>query len=197
MTIKLPLPTSASASASIRSLLPTSAASAGSSPSSSAGCTLVYASHARWPLPRDNAALAPSRPVRISVVDSSFNPPHAAHCALAQHGQHDAHLLALTIANSDKGNIDEEAVTSRLEMMRAIARDLERRAGQPDGNTSRANIAVAVLTAPTFTQKSEVLRRDLDDLAQTQSGDRSTSTRLTFAVGAFFPCPHTSARLRA
>jgi hypothetical protein len=37
----------------------------------------------------------PKAPLQISVVDSSFNPPHAAHLALALHGQHDAHLFEI------------------------------------------------------------------------------------------------------
>ncbi|GAA5990693.1 hypothetical protein JCM10908_003193 [Rhodotorula pacifica] len=177
MPIKLPIPTSSGAN--VRSLLPTSSSSSGS------GCTLIYASHARWPLPLSSQAdeLSKHKPLQISVVDSSFNPPHAAHLALAQHGQHDAHLLALTIANPDKGSIDEEVVTIRLEMMRAVARDLERRAKEPDGHGSWGNVAVAVLTAPTFSQKSEILRRDLDELVREQTGVAEASVRLTFGVG--------------
>lgn len=175
MPVKLPLPTLSSAN--IRSLLPTSA---------SGGCTLVYASHARWPLPRqpESRTGKANIPLRISVVDSSFNPPHAAHLALAQHGHHDAVLLALTIANPDKGSIDPDAVASRLEMMRATARELERRATQePNGRPEWANVAVAVLQAPTFTEKSEMLRRDLDALVQTQADDTEVTVRLTFGVG--------------
>ena len=173
MPVKLPLPTSSPAN--IRSLLPTS--------STSGGCTLVYASHARWPLPRQSTSESPKALLQISVVDSSFNPPHAAHLALAQHGRHDAHLLALTIANPDKGSIDEDAVTTRLEMMRAVAKDLERRAAAPDGRPEWGNVAVAVLQAPTFVQKSEMLRKDLDALAQAQAENESVSVRLTFGVG--------------
>ncbi|KWU44686.1 Nucleotidylyl transferase [Rhodotorula sp. JG-1b] len=173
MPVKLPLPTSSPAN--IRSLLPTS--------STSGGCTLVYASHARWPLPRQSTSESPKALLQISVVDSSFNPPHAAHLALAQHGRHDAHLLALTIANPDKGSIDEDAVTTRLEMMRAVAKDLERRAAAPDGKPEWGNVAVAVLQAPTFVQKSEMLRKDLDALAQAQAENESVSVRLTFGVG--------------
>ncbi|KAG0665372.1 hypothetical protein C6P46_006819 [Rhodotorula mucilaginosa] len=165
MPVKLPLPTSSAAN--IRSLLPTS--------STSGGCTLVYASHARWPLPRQLPGELPKAPLQISVVDSSFNPPHAAHLALALHGQHDAHLLALTIANPDKGSIDEDVVATRLEMMRAVARDLERRATAPDGRPEWGNVAVAVLQAPTFVQKSEMLRKDLDALAQAQAEDESVT----------------------
>ena len=173
MPVKLPLPTSSAAN--IRSLLPTS--------STSGGCTLVYASHARWPLPRQSPGELPKAPLQISVVDSSFNPPHAAHLALALHGQHDAHLLALTIANPDKGSIDEDAVTTRLEMMRAVAKDLERRAAAPDGRPEWGNVAVAVLQAPTFVQKSEMLRKDLDALAQAEAENESVTVRLTFGVG--------------
>lgn len=173
MPVKLPLPTSPAAN--IRSLLPTS--------STSGGCTLVYASHARWPLPKQSTSEPLKAPLQTSVVDSSFNPPHAAHLALAQHGQHDAHLLALTIANPDKGSIDQDAVTTRLEMMRAVARDLERRATAPDGRPEWGNVAVAVLRAPTFVEKSEMLRKDLDALAQAQAEIETVTVRLTFGVG--------------
>ncbi|GAA5998097.1 nicotinamide-nucleotide adenylyltransferase [Rhodotorula paludigena] len=173
MAPRLPLPTSSAVP--VLSLLPTS----------HTPFKLVYASHGRWPLLPDaeqSSARSPT-PLRISVLDSSFNPPHLAHLSLAQHGDYDAHLLALTIGNPDKGRLEQSAVAVRVEMMRALALDLQRRAGEPGGKKGWANVAVAVMEAPTFTSKSRILREELDALAREQTGRDDASVRLTFPVG--------------
>ncbi|GJN88026.1 hypothetical protein Rhopal_000982-T1 [Rhodotorula paludigena] len=173
MSPRLPLPTSSAVP--VLSLLPTS----------HTPFKLVYASHGRWPLSPDAAQSSVRSPVplRISVLDSSFNPPHLAHLSLAQHGEYDAHLLALTIGNPDKGRLEQSAVAVRVEMMRALALDLQRRAGEPGGKKGWANVAVAVMEAPTFTSKSRILREELDALAREQTERDDASVRLTFPVG--------------
>lgn len=135
---------------------------------------LVYTSHPNWPLPRSPAPPstsssslhpdpasasgspapegnigAPSPPIlRLTVLDSSFNPPHAAHLALAtaptrttasDHGSSssssssllvphsDATLLLLGTSNVDKGSIQQHELEVRSEMMREMAIELERR----------------------------------------------------------------------
>ncbi|KPV76880.1 uncharacterized protein RHOBADRAFT_51865 [Rhodotorula graminis WP1] len=149
--------------------------------------TLVYASHGRWPLspdaPPPAATTASPRRLRVCVLESSWNPPHLAHIALAQHcPDADAHLLALTIGHPDKGRIDERVAAVRVEMMRAAALDLVRRAAD-SGDKALANVAVAVTEAPTFTDKSRLLRGELDALVQAQSGHSEDEVRLTFPVG--------------
>ncbi|GAA5844844.1 hypothetical protein JCM9279_000015 [Rhodotorula babjevae] len=149
--------------------------------------TLVYASHGRWPLPPDAAPSPPAatpRRLRVCVLESSWNPPHLAHIALAQHcPDADAHLLALTIGHPDKGRIDERVAAVRVEMMRAAALDLVRRAASEGGNEALGNVAVAVTEAPTFTEKSRLLRGELDALVQAHTGRGDDEVRLTFPVG--------------
>lgn len=171
-----------------RPRLPTSPSTPISSllPTSPSPYTLVWASHARWPLPPDAGETqhgSAARPLRISVLDSSFNPPTAAHQALASHGSDgfDAHLLALSVGNPDKGTIEQEVTAVRLEMMRQLGMDLQRQSG---GKGGLSNIAVVLLQAPTFVRKSEILREELDRLVQAQAGSDDASVRLTFFVGS-------------
>ncbi|GAA6047705.1 hypothetical protein JCM3770_001732 [Rhodotorula araucariae] len=151
--------------------------------------TLIYASHARWPLPPDTSGPPDKhRRLRVCVLESSWNPPTLSHVSLAEHcANADAHLLALTIGNPDKGRIDARAAALRVEMMREVARALERRArtdgGGGVGAGAWANVAVAVTEAPTFTEKSSILRGELDALVRAQSGSADAEVRLTFPVG--------------
>ncbi|BGP22249.1 hypothetical protein JCM10295v2_001128 [Rhodotorula toruloides] len=170
-----------------RPRLPTSSSTPVTSllPTSPSPYTLIWASHARWPLPPDAEELRNSpltRPLRISVLDSSFNPPTAAHLALAQYGANgfDAHLLALSVGNSDKGTIEQDVTALRLEMMRQLGLDLLRRSG---GEGGLSNVAVVLLQAPTFVRKAEILREELDRLARAQAEMAEASVRLTFLVG--------------
>ncbi|BGP19034.1 hypothetical protein JCM10213_009256 [Rhodosporidiobolus nylandii] len=161
------LPLQTSATAPIASLLPTT-------PSR---CQLVYASHGRWPLPPDAASDPISRTLRISVLDSSWNPPHAAHLSLARHGQTtcEALLLAFTVSHPDKGNFDKDVAALRLEMVRAVALDLQEKG---------ANVAVALLDAATFVQKSRVLQGSMAELVKEHVGEKNArKTELAFEVG--------------
>ncbi|GAA5973253.1 hypothetical protein JCM11641_003036 [Rhodosporidiobolus odoratus] len=161
---RLPLPTSSTASLS--TLIPRS---------SSSTCTIVYASHARWPLPPTSTQPV-SRPLRVAVLDSSFNPPHLAHLALATLGQHDALLLAFTVGNSDKGSVQSDVTRLRLEMVRAMAVEMQRGRGE--------NVAVALMDAPTFVRKSRILKEELGALVEEQSGrEAAPAVQLDFAVG--------------
>ncbi|KAF8896471.1 hypothetical protein BD779DRAFT_1726717 [Infundibulicybe gibba] len=78
---------------------------------------LVAMSHALWPLSRGIAKMPPADvPLRILVLDSSFNPPTRAHLALINSprptdrspdptisdGDYDAKLLLLSVRNADK-----------------------------------------------------------------------------------------------
>ncbi|GAA5828985.1 hypothetical protein JCM11251_004088 [Rhodosporidiobolus azoricus] len=165
MMPRLPLPTSPTAS--IASLL---------SPSSTR-TSIVYASHSAWPLSPNTG----KPPKRIRVADSSWNPPHAAHLELARHGPRDATLLAFTISNPDKGSVQDDVTALRLEMVRAVALDLQRRAGQ--GEEGLANVAVAVLEAPTFTDKSRILKEEMQELIREQGASGGEELQLSFGVG--------------
>ncbi|KAG0201278.1 hypothetical protein BGX33_010423 [Mortierella sp. NVP41] len=77
-----------------------------------------------WPFTVDRPA-STTRPTRIAVLDSSFNPPTKAHYQLLKAAARvgcDAVLLLLATNNVDKGQTGASAV-ERLEMMEAVAMD--------------------------------------------------------------------------
>ncbi|KAF8945215.1 hypothetical protein BGZ47_003084 [Haplosporangium gracile] len=77
-----------------------------------------------WPFTIDRPA-STTRPIRIAVLDSSFNPPTKAHYQLLKAAARigcDAVLLLLATNNVDKGQTGAGAV-ERLEMMEAVAMD--------------------------------------------------------------------------
>lgn len=77
-----------------------------------------------WPFTADRPA-STTRPTRIAVLDSSFNPPTRAHYHLLRAAAKlgcDAVLLLLATNNVDKGQTGAGAV-ERLEMMEALALD--------------------------------------------------------------------------
>ena len=77
-----------------------------------------------WPFTIDRPA-STTRPTRIAVLDSSFNPPTKAHYQLLKAAARvgcDAVLLLLATNNVDKGQTGAGAV-ERLEMMEAVAMD--------------------------------------------------------------------------
>ncbi|KAF8938681.1 hypothetical protein EDD21DRAFT_386969 [Dissophora ornata] len=77
-----------------------------------------------WPFTVDRPA-STTRPTRIAVLDSSFNPPTKAHYHLLKAASRtgcDAVLLLLATNNVDKGQTGASAI-ERLEMMEAMAMD--------------------------------------------------------------------------
>ncbi|KAF9186256.1 hypothetical protein BGZ51_002107 [Haplosporangium sp. Z 767] len=77
-----------------------------------------------WPFTVDRPA-STTRPTRIAVLDSSFNPPTKAHYHLLKAAAKvgcDAVLLLLATNNVDKGQTGAGAI-ERLEMMEAMAMD--------------------------------------------------------------------------
>ncbi|KAG9124626.1 hypothetical protein FRC07_010874 [Ceratobasidium sp. 392] len=134
---------------------------------------LVYTTRPSWP------QHIPSNPTpsstRISVLDSSFNPPTLAHLALASSSPEDARLLLLSISNADKAPKPGDATpVQRLEMMVALAEEL---AGQGP------SVAVAALNEPRFVGKSTLLLEQLSKRSA-QLGDAETSTiELAFQMG--------------
>jgi nicotinamide-nucleotide adenylyltransferase len=138
----------------------------------------AWASHGQWPLPAANRKHPKGAPLRVSVLDSSFNPPTLAHLALAnvrptptqgvvgpsaegvlaegkpkKNDDFDAHLLLLSVRNADKSLKPSDAtLVQRIEMMVALARSVHANEEGP------ANIAVAIIDEPTFVGKSRILR---------------------------------------
>ena len=125
------------------------------------------------------------KPLKISVLDSSFNPPTLAHFALAnsylpistqgqegtQNSAYDARLLLLSVRNVDKALKPGDATyEQRLEMMMLLAEELEAVAANiTNTNTNNfgndtsglRNVAVGIIDEPTFVKKSSTLRSAL------------------------------------
>ncbi|KAG1852999.1 Nucleotidylyl transferase [Suillus tomentosus] len=143
---------------------------------------LVYTSHERWPFPR-----LPTHPqrrldtIRISILDSSFNPPTCAHLALANSRpprytvksgftgsplasaaelHYDAKLLLLSVRNADKALKSGDATyEQRLEMMYLLSKDMS--ASVSKSEFAHANVAIAIVDEPTFVGKAVLLRQFL------------------------------------
>ncbi|KNE58901.1 hypothetical protein AMAG_04438 [Allomyces macrogynus ATCC 38327] len=86
----------------------------------------------------DQADRAPRKPVRVTILDSSHNPPNAAHMALLRTALQptlarrtgdnyqdavDAVLILLAVQNADKGRLADLDLAHRLAMMREVAID--------------------------------------------------------------------------
>lgn len=114
---------------------------------------LIHVPHDRWPLPRPS--LDTRKQLRISILDSSFNPPTLAHLALASVPssvcatptdvtgapqdipEYDARLLLLSVRNADKALKPNDATyAQRLEMMMLLAEDV---------SSSQAQLALAAV----------------------------------------------------
>ena len=111
---------------------------------------LVYTPHDHWPLPPNHHH--PNHTLRISVLDSSFNPPTLAHLALATAPSapaSDARLLLLSTTNADKTpKLGDASPLQRLHMMYLFAQDID---------PFTHNVAIAIIDEPTFVGKSTAL----------------------------------------
>ncbi|KAI0264368.1 hypothetical protein BC834DRAFT_882710 [Gloeopeniophorella convolvens] len=116
---------------------------------------LVHKPYHGWPYPRcpNSAVGSPTAtgltPLRIAVLDSSFNPPTLAHRALAllpaAAGPTEARLLLLSVRNADKAPRPGDATPAqRVAMMVRLARNID--------------AGVALVDAPAFVHKAERLR---------------------------------------
>ncbi|KLO07627.1 Nucleotidylyl transferase [Schizopora paradoxa] len=148
---------------------------------------IIYRSHELWPLPPPPKCAAPNArrlPLRISVLDSSFNPPTLAHLALIRSlppresnvEDYDARLLLLSVRNADKAlKPGDASYEQRLEMMVRLAHELQSTgsgsASDPNPPNA-ANVAVAIIDEPTFIRKSSVLRSFLLEHHHTLLRDR-------------------------
>ena len=142
--------------------------------------------------------------LRISVLDSSFNPPTLAHLALARskppestaQTDYDARLLLLSVRNADKAppKAGEPTYEQRLEMMTLLAKELKEVPIESSSSQTTQNVAVAIIDEPTFVRKSAVLRQYLRSLVarleaphDSESNDEQLPTRreikLLFIMG--------------
>jgi len=157
---------------------------------------LIYTPHSRWPLPHSQTTQQhPNRSLRISILDSSFNPPTLAHLALANSPRpsyrddneqnsetrdtgtcgYDAKLFLLSVKNADKSlKAGDATYQQRLEMMFLLSKDV---IASLHGSAG-ANVAIAIIDKPTFVGKSSVL---LDFLQRRLT--TPLPLELTFLVG--------------
>lgn len=156
---------------------------------------LIWAAHPHWPLPSSSPP-ARQQTVRISVLDSSFNPPTLAHLALANSKRpryrnepdgtdYDAKLLLLSVRNADKTlKPGDASYLQRLEMMALLGQDV-RTSGEG------RNVAIAIIDEPTFAGKSRVLQEYLRTRIQQLAAPTevstlspaTVSTQLSFIIG--------------
>lgn len=134
---------------------------------------LLFSPSKTWPLPPAKSAPSPSN-LRISVLDSSFNPPTHAHVALAKtrlpnardDEAYDAKLLLLSVRNPDKAIKPGDATfVQRLEMMTLLAQEL----GE--------NTAVAIIDEPLFFGKGKSLSSFLQNRLAELEADGALSSK--------------------
>ncbi|KAJ8490036.1 hypothetical protein ONZ45_g13345 [Pleurotus djamor] len=151
---------------------------------------LVYAPHDSWPSTRATSSSNRSNgnhgerhsSVKISILDSSFNPPTLAHLALANsprpsyqreilsatsdgfgglQTEYDAKLLLLSVRNADKALKRGDATfVQRLEMMSLLTEDVICRSsplfGAPGTEINGGGSAVAALAEPPMCNNTAV-----------------------------------------
>ncbi|KAF9485146.1 hypothetical protein BDN70DRAFT_871521 [Pholiota conissans] len=168
---------------------------------------LVYTPHARWPLPPAKLAQTQTpKPLRISVLDASFNPPTLAHLGLANslpftstrnaEKDYDAKLLLLSVKNADKMLKPGDArYEQRLEMMYRLTQSMRPLASNglssisspsdPLSPQEAANVAIAIIDEPTFAGKSQVLLKSLKAqlVVMPPPSVSAQDVELTFLVG--------------
>ena len=131
--------------------------------SSSAPFTLLYAPPS-WPhSDSENSSSLP----HIAVLDSSFNPPHLAHEAIASSSfpthppstptvpdttnPYTTRLLLFSLRNVDKTlKATDASLLQRFEMMTFLAERVERNTGQ--------GVGIGLLNEPTFAGKAEIVQ---------------------------------------
>lgn len=131
---------------------------------SSAPFTLLYAPSS-WPYPSDKKS-SETIP-HIAVLDSSFNPPHLAHEAIASSSfptfppttpqtpdltnPYTSRLLLFSLRNVDKTlKATDASLLQRFEMMTFLAERVERITGQ--------GVGIGLLNEPTFAGKAEMVQ---------------------------------------
>lgn len=137
---------------------------------------VVYSSSRSQLVLRDTA--------RVCILDSSFNPPHLAHYALAREALkyklHEEHLskrqllllLLLLVKNADKLDPQPASFEHRLAMMYLMARYLH--------ENLDVDVSIGVTSHAKFVDKLTLI---LNWLKQNASEDGPKQTKLTFLVG--------------
>ena len=145
---------------------------------------------------RELSGTSRSHPHRISVLDSSFNPPTLAHLSLAlvppaAHSKEDisppnhiAHLLLLSVRNADKKlKPGDASFAQRLQMIILLAKEMEARLSSATSGVSNmmrpSAAAVAAIDEPTFVGKSKKLL----EYFRGKYPNNVTVPRLTFVLG--------------
>jgi nicotinamide-nucleotide adenylyltransferase len=171
---------------------------------------LIYTAHEHWPY-RSGHTVHTRPTLRISVLDSSFNPPTLAHLALANSPPplspqrssatftsaepYDARILLLSVHNVDKALKPGDATfVQRLEMMHLLSYDIRSiDTAESSGEASQMsdNVAVAIIDEPTFVGKSTVLLRFLQTRMATviESSNSSTGNSISNKRDASYPFP--------
>lgn len=147
---------------------------------------LIYSSTPTWPFPESKSSSS-SHQIDIGVLDSSFNPPHRAHHALATSSkpsfadegataikgkeQYDAILLLFSVRNADKGlgTNKDASPAQRIEMMQLMAQELE--------SSNSMNVAVGIVEEPLMITKSTLIHNFI------QQQQNTPSVRLHWLVG--------------
>ncbi|KAI6125032.1 Nucleotidylyl transferase [Pisolithus croceorrhizus] len=133
--------------------------------------------------------------LRVSVLDSSFNPPTLAHLALAksrppylQKAQQTTELLLLSVRNAEKSLMPGDATyVQRLEMMYLLS--LDGRHGLLISADINDNVAIAIIDQPIFVGKSTILHSFLRSRLASLHLSLSAGTeaihrpKLTFLMG--------------
>lgn len=172
---------------------------------------LVYTAHEHWPF-RPGQPIHTCPTLRISVLDSSFNPPTLAHLALvnssppssspqcfaatsASAESYDARILLLSVRNADKVLTSGDATfVQRLEMMRLLSHDVRSTDTAESGSESSqisGNVAIGIIDEPTFVGKSTVLLRFLRTrlAAVVESSHSPSSISVGRDASYLFPSP--------
>jgi nicotinamide-nucleotide adenylyltransferase len=138
---------------------------------------ISYASNPNWPFAKE-AGGTPPNPLKIAILDSSFNPPSRAHYALATFhpDRFDGHLLLLSSKNVDKTpQPGDSSFEDRTAMMEVMAKHMQ--SSEPD---KFSNIAVGSLAAATFAEKAPIIQEYLHASVTHREGQQYT---LIFFIG--------------
>ena len=169
---------------------------------------LVYAAHEHWPY-RPGQTVHTRPTLRISVLDSSFNPPTLAHLALANSPPpsspqrspatfaspepYDARILLLSVRNVDKVLKPGDAtLVQRLEMMRLLSHDIrsvDTAESSSESLRMSDNVAVGIIDEPTFVGKSNALLCFLQTRLATVVESSHSANSISDKRDASYPLP--------
>jgi nicotinamide-nucleotide adenylyltransferase len=175
---------------------------------------LVYVPHSKWPLAhRESSVKDAPNPLRISILDASFNPPTLAHLALVnaprprsqatddygisdrgkEEKDYDARVLLLSVKNADKTLKPTDATyIQRLEMMHLLAGHVSRPAHSdyaPHSTAASANVAIGIVNEPTFVGKSTSILSFLNDRLDSFSTNVTTAESTASITSVYTTIP--------